>query len=203
MGLRVGLNRFYWDIVEKYWTTILCECNSHIVPQKFLWCSYRFPDMFPEADLVRDLQRELDGLIDTGVSQIVRLLKNADPRTSSTAADNEDTFIMDQRKKNARKGQYQKYVVTSAVWLSTALLYCSYLTWLHPNAQNTIPYQGTFSWFSDHPQLFTILLTPSPYLYILSSWEIRCPVFCTQWNLILFPFSFCAHRPPSSPGCDP
>lgn len=66
--------------------------------------------MFPEADLVRDLQRELDGLIDTGVSQIVRLLKNADPRTSSTAADNEDTFIMDQRKKNARKGQYQEHV---------------------------------------------------------------------------------------------
>ncbi|KAK4289181.1 hypothetical protein Pmani_037837 [Petrolisthes manimaculis] len=71
----------------------------------YLWLSYRFPEMFPEAELVRDLQRELDGLIDTGVSQIVRLLRNADRRTSSTAADNEDTFIMDQRKKNAKKGR--------------------------------------------------------------------------------------------------
>ncbi|KAG7177390.1 ATP-dependent RNA helicase SUV3-like [Homarus americanus] len=66
----------------------------------YLWLSYRFPDMFPEGELVRDLQTELDGMIDDGVTQIVRLLRNGDTRISNTAADTEDTFIMDQRKKN-------------------------------------------------------------------------------------------------------
>lgn len=70
----------------------------------YLWLSYRFPDMFPEADLVRDLQRELDGLIQDGVTQIVRLLRNSDSRTSNTAVETEDTFIMDQRKKSSSRG---------------------------------------------------------------------------------------------------
>lgn len=69
----------------------------------YLWLSYRFIDMFPEGDLVRDLQRELDGLIEDGVTQIVRLLRNSDSRTSNTAAETEDTFIMDQRKKSSSR----------------------------------------------------------------------------------------------------
>lgn len=60
--------------------------------------------MFPEGELVRDLQRELDDLIQDGVTQIVRLLRNSDTRTSTTAADTEDTFIMDQRKKSSSRG---------------------------------------------------------------------------------------------------
>ena len=60
--------------------------------------------MFPEGELVRDLQRELDGLIQDGVTQIVRLLRNSDSRISTTAAETEDTFIMDQRKKSSSKG---------------------------------------------------------------------------------------------------
>ncbi|KAG0727067.1 ATP-dependent RNA helicase SUPV3L1, mitochondrial [Chionoecetes opilio] len=64
---------------------------------------YRFPDMFPEGELVRDLQRELDGLIQDGVTHIVRLLRNSDARTSTTAAETEDTFIMDQRKKSSSR----------------------------------------------------------------------------------------------------
>lgn len=71
----------------------------------YLWLSYRFPDMFPEAELVRDLQRELDDLIQDGVTQIVRLLRNSDTRTSNTAAETEDTFIMDQRKKSSSRGK--------------------------------------------------------------------------------------------------
>ncbi|KAG0711024.1 ATP-dependent RNA helicase SUV3, mitochondrial [Chionoecetes opilio] len=69
----------------------------------YLWLSYRFPDMFPEGELVRDLQRELDGLIQDGVTHIVRLLRNSDARTSTTAAETEDTFIMDQRKKSSSR----------------------------------------------------------------------------------------------------
>lgn len=66
--------------------------------------SFRFPDMFPEGELVRDLQRELDGLIEDGVAQIVTLLRNSDPRMSKAATETEDTFIMDQRKKSSRRG---------------------------------------------------------------------------------------------------
>lgn len=66
----------------------------------YLWLSYRFQDMFPDGEMVRDLQTELDGMIEAGVAQITRLLKNSDTRTSNTAADNEETFIMDQRKRH-------------------------------------------------------------------------------------------------------
>ncbi|KAK8718866.1 hypothetical protein OTU49_014409, partial [Cherax quadricarinatus] len=70
----------------------------------YLWLSYRFTDMFPEAELVRDLQTELDGIIDDGVTKIVRLIRNSDTQSSSAAADTEDTFIMDQRKKHTLRG---------------------------------------------------------------------------------------------------
>lgn len=71
----------------------------------YLWLSYRFTDMFPEAELVRDLQTELDGIIDDGVTKIVRLIRNSDTQSSSAAADTEDTFIMDQRKKHTLRGR--------------------------------------------------------------------------------------------------
>lgn len=60
--------------------------------------------MFPDGEMVRDLQTELDGMIEAGVAQITRLLKNSDTRTSNTAADNEETFIMDQRKRHTYRG---------------------------------------------------------------------------------------------------
>lgn len=72
--------------------------------------------MFPEGDLVRDLQTELDGMIDAGVTQIVKLLRNSDTRISNTAADTEDTFIMDQRKKNTYRGMnFYKYLPTAVL----------------------------------------------------------------------------------------
>lgn len=40
--------------------------------------SYRFPDMFPQANLVRGQQFELDALIQKGVMKITRLLKNTE-----------------------------------------------------------------------------------------------------------------------------
>jgi ATP-dependent RNA helicase SUPV3L1/SUV3 len=41
----------------------------------YLWLSYRFPDLFPEQELVRDMQRDLDQLIYSGVAAITKLLK--------------------------------------------------------------------------------------------------------------------------------
>ncbi|XP_043651567.1 ATP-dependent RNA helicase SUV3 homolog, mitochondrial isoform X1 [Drosophila teissieri] len=44
----------------------------------YLWLSYRFMDLFPEAAYVRDAQKELDEIIQQGVFQITRLLKNTE-----------------------------------------------------------------------------------------------------------------------------
>nr|XP_025140428.1 ATP-dependent RNA helicase SUPV3L1, mitochondrial isoform X2 [Bubalus bubalis]XP_025140429.1 ATP-dependent RNA helicase SUPV3L1, mitochondrial isoform X2 [Bubalus bubalis] len=47
----------------------------HDVLDLYLWLSYRFLDMFPDASLVRDLQKELDGIIQDGVHNITKLIK--------------------------------------------------------------------------------------------------------------------------------
>ncbi|XP_001359616.3 ATP-dependent RNA helicase SUV3 homolog, mitochondrial [Drosophila pseudoobscura] len=44
----------------------------------YLWLSYRFMDLFPEAGNVREAQKELDEIIQQGVFQITRLLKNTE-----------------------------------------------------------------------------------------------------------------------------
>lgn len=56
----------------------------------YLWLSYRFVELFPHAAMVRETQRELDDLIQQGVFQITRLLKNSEAAavaaSSSTSA---------------------------------------------------------------------------------------------------------------------
>uniref|UniRef100_A0A4X2L514 ATP-dependent RNA helicase SUPV3L1, mitochondrial n=1 Tax=Vombatus ursinus TaxID=29139 RepID=A0A4X2L514_VOMUR len=47
----------------------------HDVLDLYLWLSYRFVDMFPDASLVRDLQKELDGIIQKGVHNITTLIR--------------------------------------------------------------------------------------------------------------------------------
>lgn len=44
----------------------------------YLWLSYRFVELFPHAAMVRQTQAELDALIQQGVFQITRLLKNSE-----------------------------------------------------------------------------------------------------------------------------
>ncbi|XP_034487891.1 ATP-dependent RNA helicase SUV3 homolog, mitochondrial [Drosophila innubila] len=44
----------------------------------YLWLSYRFMDIFPDAASVREAQKELDEIIQQGVFQITRLLKNTE-----------------------------------------------------------------------------------------------------------------------------
>lgn len=50
--------------------------------------------MFPDVELVRNMQSELDIIIQEGVTNIVQLLRNADSGTSSSAAKvrNDDAF---------------------------------------------------------------------------------------------------------------
>ncbi|XP_062832321.1 ATP-dependent RNA helicase SUPV3L1, mitochondrial isoform X2 [Anolis carolinensis] len=55
----------------------------HDVLDLYLWLSYRFMDMFPDAALVRDIQKELDDIIQIGVLNITRLIR-ASQATSGT-----------------------------------------------------------------------------------------------------------------------
>ncbi|XP_045492141.1 ATP-dependent RNA helicase SUV3 homolog, mitochondrial [Colias croceus] len=48
------------------------------VLELYLWLSYRFPDMFPDVKLVREMETELDAIIQQGIFQITRLLRNSD-----------------------------------------------------------------------------------------------------------------------------
>lgn len=43
----------------------------------YLWLSYRFVDMFPHGDKIRSAQAQLDDLIQQGVAQITRLIKES------------------------------------------------------------------------------------------------------------------------------
>uniref|UniRef100_A0A8B9Q9Q8 ATP-dependent RNA helicase SUPV3L1, mitochondrial n=1 Tax=Apteryx owenii TaxID=8824 RepID=A0A8B9Q9Q8_APTOW len=47
----------------------------HDVFDLYLWLSYRFMDMFPDAVLVRDIQKKLDDIIQIGVCNITRLIR--------------------------------------------------------------------------------------------------------------------------------
>ncbi|XP_070498173.1 ATP-dependent RNA helicase SUV3 homolog, mitochondrial [Chironomus tepperi] len=66
----------------------------------YLWLSYRFIDVFPEANLVRDIQKELDEIIQQGVIQITKLLQNSESAISSNQPD-EDSFVLSQNKEHA------------------------------------------------------------------------------------------------------
>ena len=63
---------------------------------------YRFPDMFPDADHVRDMQRELDQIIQLGVANITRLVRAAEARSpGAVIIDSEDDFEMKHRKQRS------------------------------------------------------------------------------------------------------
>ncbi|KAM8876610.1 ATP-dependent RNA helicase SUPV3L1, mitochondrial isoform 2-T2 [Synchiropus picturatus] len=51
----------------------------HDVLDLYLWLSYRFMDMFPDTALVRNIQQELDDIIQQGVRNITRLIRATDP----------------------------------------------------------------------------------------------------------------------------
>ncbi|CAH1783944.1 unnamed protein product [Owenia fusiformis] len=63
----------------------------------YLWLSYRFMDHFPHAEQVREMQSELDEIIQNGVYNITRLLKASETKVSSGAPDDEDDFEIKKR----------------------------------------------------------------------------------------------------------
>nr|CAH7749507.1 unnamed protein product [Callosobruchus chinensis] len=57
--------------------------------------------MFNQPDLVRDMQRELDQIIQEGIVQLTKLLKNSETGISSgTAVADDDQFTMNRQKQN-------------------------------------------------------------------------------------------------------
>ncbi|XP_022598108.1 ATP-dependent RNA helicase SUPV3L1, mitochondrial [Seriola dumerili] len=55
----------------------------HDVLDLYLWLSYRFMDMFPDTASIREIQRELDDIIQQGVRNITRLIRATDPSITS------------------------------------------------------------------------------------------------------------------------
>jgi len=73
----------------------------------FLWLSYRFPDMFVDTDLLRQVQQELDIVIQHGVSNIVELLKNAENKPGLLSGNiDEDTLEAKRRKMKVLKNSW-------------------------------------------------------------------------------------------------
>ena len=64
----------------------------------YLWLSYRFTDLFPDSELVRDMQKELDSIILNGVINITKLLKASETRTSYSLNDSSDNEVIPRSK---------------------------------------------------------------------------------------------------------
>ncbi|VEN58022.1 unnamed protein product [Callosobruchus maculatus] len=57
--------------------------------------------MFNQPDLVRDMQRELDQIIQEGIVQLTKLLKNSETGISSgTAVADDDQFTLNRQKQH-------------------------------------------------------------------------------------------------------
>ncbi|XP_050815344.1 ATP-dependent RNA helicase SUPV3L1, mitochondrial isoform X1 [Gopherus flavomarginatus] len=74
----------------------------HDVFDLYLWLSYRFMDMFPDANLVRDIQKELDNIIQIGVRSITRLIRASEATSVSGAIAVPDDFPLQRTEVNDR-----------------------------------------------------------------------------------------------------
>ncbi|XP_058798461.1 ATP-dependent RNA helicase SUV3 homolog, mitochondrial isoform X2 [Phymastichus coffea] len=68
----------------------------------YLWLSYRFTELFPEANIVKDMQKELDAIIQESIYQLTKLLKNSESSMTSAAfaAIDEENFELNRQKNN-------------------------------------------------------------------------------------------------------
>jgi len=76
----------------------------HDVFDTYLWLSYRFPDVFCDVFIVREVQRELDVVIEEGVVNIVALLTNKETNYSSGL----ESLDQDRFEAKTRKGSQLK-----------------------------------------------------------------------------------------------
>ncbi|OCT71815.1 hypothetical protein XELAEV_18034793mg [Xenopus laevis] len=74
-----------WPVVSPKTIKDLVHLESvHDILDLYLWLSYRFMDMFPDANLVREIQKELDSIIQMGVYNITKLIRASESPASSS-----------------------------------------------------------------------------------------------------------------------
>jgi len=79
------------DVLMCCKTTIGQSINQSINHEcLYLSSSYRFSDMFPDVEHIRDMQKELDEIIQVGIVNITRLLRAAETSVSSGVADDDE-----------------------------------------------------------------------------------------------------------------
>lgn len=61
-----------------------CPSQRINLPPDCHVCSYRFMDMFPNTAMVREIQQELDKVIQQGVRSITRLIRATEPAMAET-----------------------------------------------------------------------------------------------------------------------
>lgn len=62
------------------------ECVFDVL-DAYLWLSYRFSEMFPHVEQIRDAQVHLDQLIQDGVLHLTKLLKNVNEENSEISCE--------------------------------------------------------------------------------------------------------------------
>ncbi|PIK48074.1 putative ATP-dependent RNA helicase SUPV3L1, mitochondrial isoform X2 [Apostichopus japonicus] len=78
----------------------------HDVMDLYLWLSYRFMDMFPDTSIIRDVQQELDSIIQQGVINITKLIRASETKSDGVAALPDDDIQT--KKKEGKKGSNSK-----------------------------------------------------------------------------------------------
>ncbi|CAF3378316.1 unnamed protein product [Rotaria sp. Silwood1] len=96
----------------------------------YLWLSFRFPDMFPDKELVRGIQAELDQIIHAGVQNIVKLIhrtnrledaKDVAVTTSNTEKTAEAIAVVTEEVKSINKSKTNVPPIRSIIGLEEEL----------------------------------------------------------------------------------
>lgn len=97
------------NVQHRYWTApALCiggassGAQLHLLSDSNL-STMLLQDMFPDVELVRSMQQELDEIIKDGVESIVQLLRNSDSKPSSTRVSDGEDFEAKSRQKLVSK----------------------------------------------------------------------------------------------------
>ncbi|XP_069466708.1 ATP-dependent RNA helicase SUPV3L1, mitochondrial [Ambystoma mexicanum] len=72
----------------------------HDVLDLYLWLSYRFMDMFPDANLIREIQKVLDNIIQIGVHNITKLIRASETNISITGTNGPPLLLTDLNVRN-------------------------------------------------------------------------------------------------------
>lgn len=77
----------------------------HDVLDLYLWLSYRFMDMFPDTIVIREIQKDLDQIIQEGVRNITRLIRATDTTIDRLLQLVKDSDEQSAASSSAEKGQ--------------------------------------------------------------------------------------------------